>query len=142
MFSSYLVIKIDVLLLVSLYEIRLIGGQTLHVAFKVSQIIGAQLLTDDLLDVPVFNKEILQVHKWLQSEREVGERLQILQLWRERIPGEVEDGEVQPSDVEIFNEERLVLQAAHKVEEFRVSLLSNPSDYSLPRLFRLLQQAL
>ena len=138
----YLVIKIDVLLLVPLYEIRLTGGQTLHVVFKLSQVTGAQPLTDDLLDVPVFPKEILQINKRLQSKGEVGEWLQGLHLWGERIPGEVGDGEIQRSDVEIFNEERLVLQAADKVEEFLVCLLSNPSDNSLPRLFRLLQQAL
>ena len=67
----YLVIKIDVLLLVPLYEIRLTGGQTLHVVFKLSQVTGAQPLTDDLLDVPVFPKEILQINKRLQSKGEV-----------------------------------------------------------------------
>ena len=102
-------IENNVLFLFSLHEVSLSGSQSSHMPLKILQLCGPDVITDDLLYVDVFDEQVLEVQEGLESERKVGERLQFLDIGSEWIIREVEDGEVQGSDVEIFDDEGLVL---------------------------------
>ena len=96
-------IENNVLLLFSLHEISLSGSQSIHMLLKVLQLSGPDVITDDLLNVDIFDEQVLEIHKRLESQRKVGQRLQLLDISSERIFREVQDGEIQSSDVKIFN---------------------------------------